>query len=400
MDSIQSVVDLMLEQPEGWLYASLPILLLITCEIFRLRQTMRGGISFDEARAIIQRKYWLDQTGIESVNSRFTIVVPIHNERRFLPSFLGAFLASGIPSDVDAQIVFVLNASADQSKEILIRRLSQYYPAVKIFIPNSAYDPKMSNSALQFGYTGLRFLIVETPTAGKANALNIGNEIAIRSDHPLAINIDANNWVEPDSVARLYGFTRRVILDDPKSDTVLVNSQEFSPKKNENMRATPRAKTMKAEVTGWMFAWSTHWINGIKGFPQNVIEDYSAGLIARSQGRQIAESDAKIWGYAASTLFDENKEMIRYIYGAMQLMRQFEGNALARSILLDDFPQLRSLKNRISYFLFRKQDRGQPLKYVKGVIRWLKNEWFISQARREMRYAPHGQTWRPISSTK
>ncbi|MDL1927287.1 MAG: hypothetical protein HND45_04440 [Chloroflexi bacterium] len=98
----------MLEQPEGWLYASLPILLLITCEIFRLRQTMRGGISFDEARAIIQRKYWLDQTGIESVNSRFTIVVPIHNERRFLPSFLGAFLASGIPSDVDAQIVFVL----------------------------------------------------------------------------------------------------------------------------------------------------------------------------------------------------------------------------------------------------------------------------------------------------
>jgi hypothetical protein len=241
---------------------------------------------------------------------------------------------------------------------------------------------------------------VETPTAGKANALNLGNEIARQQGHQIAINIDANNWVEPDSIAFMYGCARKHGVDRPDSEVVLVNAREYCPTRDMQTDVPVKHKTQRAEVSGCMFAWSTEWIHQNHGFPQQAIEDYGTGLLALSQNKRIVESDANIWVFSAANPADENRQIVRFTYGAMQLARSFENDRLATEILLEDFPNLRPLAKRFQYYVFPNNRKHSLLKLVRAVLRFSFNEFLILQAHQKLRQNPHGQTWEPIGSTK
>ena len=124
------------------------------------------------------------------------------------------------------------------------------------------------------------------------------------------------------------------------------------------------------------------------------------GLLALSQKKRIVESEAKIWGYCVSNFLDENKELIRFIYGAMQLSQRFENDSLATEILLEDFPHLRPVGKRLEYYLSTKRNKRRPIKFIRSILRWLFNELLILKARQMLRRSPYGQTWDPIRSTK
>ena len=390
----------MIDQPTEWLHVCLPKIEATTRSIIELTQKDPSHLSLDEARPEYLEQRWRELSRVDLEDTHFTIVIPVHDEIHLLPSFLGAFLASELPWMADIQIIFVVNASGDQSATLIKNRLAYIQTPTEIPLSPSNFDQKRLDTAFEVNRNRIRFLVVETPTVGKANGLNIGNEFARRQNHAIAINIDANNWVEPDSIALLYGRAKQAKLDIPESGNVLVNANEFCPTSMTQMQVSARVKTQKAEVTGWFFAWSTQWIHENGGFPQEAIEDYGTGLLALSQKKQIDESEAKIWGYCASNFFDENRELIRFIYGGMQLARRFGNDPLATEILLEDFPHLRPVSRRLEYYLSKKRNKGKPLKYIRSILRWLFNELLIFNARQKLRRSPHGQTWDPIHSTK
>lgn len=393
-------IDQLFEQPVGWLRASLPKIEIAS----RLAVRMAGDAMYpsplSSCHLDFQRYQWLDLTGVEVSNTQFTIVVPVHNEERSLPSFLGAFFASVIPSNSEVQIVFVINASTDRSATIIKNRLSCVAPSTVVYIPDSRYDRRRSSAAFQVRHGLLRFLVVETPTAGKANALNIGNEIAVQNSHFLAMNIDANNWVEPDSIALMYKQARLAILDIRNSPAVIVNAKEYCPTRDTQVDVPVKRRIQKAEVTGCMFAWSTRWIDEINGFPQSSIEDYGTGLLALSQGRLIVESDARIWIFSPSNASDERRQMVRFYYGAMQLANRYKDDPIAMRILREDFPCLQPMLGRFQFHIRRKRKLGMPGGVIRGVLAWLFNEYLIFRASIKLREDPDGQTWDPISSTK
>lgn len=267
-------------------------------------------------------------------------------------------------------------------------------------LPQSVFDKNCERAAFEVCHANIRFLVVETPTAGKANALNLGNEIARQRFHAIAINIDANNWVEPDSIALMFRKAKQSFVDSADSTAVIINASEYCQPRNTQMQVSVKIKTQKAEVSGCMFAWSTQWIHENNGFIQQAIEDYGMGLLALSQRKQILESEASIWVYTAGTPSDENRELVRFLYGAMQLTRRFENDPIAMQILLDDFPHLRPLRGRMEVFLSSRLKANQPLLIARGILKWLFNEFLIFKARKMLRKNPDGQTWEPIKSTK
>ncbi len=392
--------DMMLDQPTEWLVVALPIILAYSKAVFDLIKAAHGRVSLKDARATILGRHWFALTGVKPEDTHFTVIIPVHNEQRALPSVLGALLLSAIPCTADIQIVFVVNASKDRSASVIRDRLAHFGAPVDLELPSFASDPSRKNKAFQVLLGSMRFIVIETPTGGKANALNLGNEIALQRGHNIAVNIDANNWIEPDSLAMMFEHANRVIVECPESDVVLINSCEFSQAKNDRVPVSAREKTLKAEVTGWMFAWSTQWIRENNGFPQYAIEDYGAGLLALSQKKKIEESHANVWGFSAANLGDENKEQIRYIYGALQLKDRFKNDVDATRILLGDFPNLLSLKDRMVYRLLRRQNLTSPVKFLRSLIRWVLNETLIFRARIKYWRNPLDQTWEPVESTK
>ncbi len=397
----QFPIDLMLEQPTGWLKASLPKIISTSGAIKKIAAADPLA-SFEKYSNQVKEENWQKITGFEAQNSHFTVIIPVHNEERSLPSFLGALLTSEIPSTTDALFIFVVNSSTDQSQSIIMRRLSAIAPLQKITLPTINSDPNISENFYQMCYGKVRFWVMSTSTPGKSNALNIGNEIAKKQLHDIAISIDANNWVEPDSISLQFNSAKEAFLQNPDSKIVIINSKEFGPiRGSEDDVITARKVNQKAEVTGWMFSWSTKWVDENTGFAKRVIDDYALGLLALSQGMVIAFSDANIWGYSAANAIDENIEIIRFTVGALQLAHQYKNNLIAINILQDDFPSLRPLQKRVDFYILSRIRKNETLSsIIKGVIRWLLNEIIIFRAQMILVRNPQKQTWRPIQSTK
>src|SRR5437588_1746579 len=101
------------KDPREWLRASLPKL-----QEF-LKAVKDREIGHLTALREQQEERWEKQTGVKPEDTHFTVIVPIHNEEKFLPSFLGSFLVADLPARVHAHVVFLTNACSDRSGEII-----------------------------------------------------------------------------------------------------------------------------------------------------------------------------------------------------------------------------------------------------------------------------------------
>jgi cellulose synthase/poly-beta-1,6-N-acetylglucosamine synthase-like glycosyltransferase len=404
----------MFEQPIGWLHASLPQIIENTKipKIHAEKHVWAGDLA--HVRLTLQEQRWEEKTTVSPSNTHCTIIMPVHNEQHSLPSSLGALLASDIPSSADIQFIFVINASTDSSKEILKKRLGQIHPLASCQLPPSTHDTLRSNTVFKMRYNNLKFLIVETPTAGKANALTLGNEIALSNNHSIAINIDANNWVEPNTIATMYKEAIIQGLEDETGNIATIDGishaeikthlqssfEKFYHWIKKQAHTTQEAQPYSWQIMGWLFAWNTKWVQSIGGIPSVAIEDRALAVEAHLRGKHIYHTDAPIWGYTAATFQDRHKEYQRFILGALQILRKYQGNIIAKENIAHSFPIGLPIIERIRFFFPNEFRMKHTIRLPLYMARWLRFELVLQTAKKQLAKNPHQQTWDPISSTK
>lgn len=355
------------------------------------------------------RKRWIDITGLEPQDSRFTVIVPIHNEERFLPAALGAIARSDIPSSAHVNFVFVTNNCTDSSPQIVDQFMSTFGEVGKNTFPPRDID-ELKGTGLDTEYSStnygnMTFRHINSSTASKANALNLGNYLAVQKGDKIAVSVDANNFVEPDAVALLFGTAYENIIRNPDGTAVLCADdmhEMVNPKTRklkEHIRKYSKVKEADSEATvsGWMMAWDTEFVKKSGGVPHTATEDYALGVLARVNGRKIRrDNNARIWGYESASLRDHYSQMARFARGKFQLIAQ--GGQVGEIVRTDDPYFMGEISDRLRIIGNRIKQRPIHAPYlgVKFVV-W---EATLAKARRDFEKDPRYSSWEPIASTK
>ena len=388
---------LITKAPREWLRASLP-----KQQEF-LKAVNDHGIDRLTALQREQEERWEKQTGINPENTHFTVIVPIHNEEKFLPSFLGSLLIADIPSSVNAYVIFLTNACSDRSGEIIDGFLRTVGGSEETCMLKHSPDSAVQKAVITTRTGNITFAHVETPTPGKANALNIGNTIAIELRHRIAMSLDANNFVEPDVFRHMFAKAYHA-FENPANKTVVFSGMDQHVTKQTKLRVLfDRGRDVHNSirndeqfVNGWCMSWDTLWLQEIGGMPQVAVEDYALSVYARKDGKKTERvTEAKIWGYNPNNITDLIEQRARKIRGAYQILGTHP--TLKHSIGIDIYvlqepvSKLRTLKELV---------QANPLNlpyYLADLAVW---EYAKQQGRRDYSRDPINQSWKPINSTK
>lgn len=357
--------------PPGWKKTVLP----------KYEQYFRGDSNFLQHQ---QKTRWMIKTGEQPDRSHFTLIVPVHNEQHALPGFLTTLALSDIPPEVRMRVILITNACTDSSSSIVnsfVESMNQ--------TGNGVVKPA-------------RYVHLDIPTPGKANALTIGNKMCVERGDKIAMCIDSDVLVEPDAIRNLYARANEVIDDQPEG-TVLVNGLPIYISRPSAIRSlyrrirpTQDKRFQKASPAyGCAMAWSSQWIESIGGIPPVANEDYAMSVVARFQHHKIDYAfDANVWQYTPNSPRDIFENMARMARCVMQIKNRYpEAGFILRHDRTDpDFIQ------RVFPFLnyIMKRPLGTPI----FIARALLNEAAIVKGKMDYRRNPANQSWVQIKSTK
>lgn len=327
-----------------------------------------------------QEKRWFQRTGVRPEDSKFSIIVPVHNEERSLPSFLGSLRLADIPFSCPVNFIFITNGCTDKSSLIIDNFVKEFKDSKNLSLKH-----------------------VDTEVLGKANALRIGNALALRAGHRIAISIDANNFMEPNCLALLYGAAYQEICSK-KGRVVLLSPAAKGvrrPSKQNflfNLGRNPKQDAGGFYVNGWMMAWNTSWMEKIGGPPPVAVEDYAMGVMARYgnfETRRVTE--AAIWGYIPNNLADILNARFRYVRGMKTLMNLFpETETIIRR---DYFFMRKTFHERATAFL-QEIEGITPVSLLRKALNFCFWEYALWQGNRQYHTNPFNQSWEQILSTK
>lgn len=348
-------------------------------------------------------EYWEQTTGVKISESKFTVMIPVHDEERSLASSARALFLSLVPPEVEMHINFILNACHDGSEGIIQDLLS----AKGKLIPRKIAEDEFASyqdQALQKTYFEVRqdkhiLRVFKTKTRGKANALKLGSKIALQDNHGILISIDANNYVEPDTVA--YMFREAYLRFFLQMDGTVVLSA--IPKKihKEPLGRLERSlrehgifdDTAYIPVFGWCMALDTKWAS--ENIQPVAAEDYALGVMARSQNRGVSVvNDAIIWGYRTN-LKDNLRQLRRSTRGRLQLL---DLHPELRPILESDNYFMRPLLQRIA--VIAEHIKSDPSKTPKFLWRFIFGELALILGAYDYKHEPTNQSWEGLPSTK
>ncbi len=358
--------------------------------------------SINQLRTIRQEspsKRWKDISGLEPEESHFTLILPIHNESRFLPNFLSAtFLLAILPSSVHASVLFVTNACTDNSPKIIENYLKSLGD---VHLQKHSYnfiDLQLDVFASSVRVKNMTFTHLDIQTAGKANALNIGNRFALASGHEVAMSIDANNFVEPEMIAKMFGESYAAFIKNPngriflsgKGRTITDEVQEKIPPKRQFA-----IEHTEGKVNGWFMSWNPKELNNIGGFRQTAFEDYCTGVDIRRRSKKIGQVNAYIWGNVSNKVMDTIELRSRCIRGSKQLLRLIPET---KDILQQENHYMRNFPRRLQYLYKRAIEEPQEIKrHIGNFASW---ELALFKARIDLFRNPNNQSWKPIKATK
>lgn len=342
----------------------------------------------------VQERRWYEAAGVNAEDAHFTVIVPIHNEEISLPSFLGTLLLSDIPSSVDMNIVFITNACHDASIEVIDNFFGKHLSDLKKETFSLKFKDPDVNLNYKMGRLGnIAFLHVDTRTPGKANALGIGNSIARASNHLIAVSIDANNYVEPDTIRAMFARAHKAFQSKPGvNDTVLL----YGKIQRESTKASHRPIVEDThEIAGWIMAWNTEWVHSIGGPPAVAVEDYAMKVLAKAHNFKIERVDeARIWGYDDSNLKSMFERRVRYIRGKLQLLKFVEYDPVVLQIVEQEGHYMKNLFGRLQYLFGKIKKRPLNLpKYIASFLCW---EYVLIIAKRDYHRNPTNQSWEKI----
>ena len=335
------------------------------------------------------------------------VIVPIHNEERSLESFLNALMVADLSPEAAIRFLFITNACQDQSPTIIRKFLGSVDKrADTIQTPPIVTDPNVDSEIFEARVGNTSLLHLNTQTKGKANALRLGNELAIQSGHPIAMSVDANVYPEANALQKLYDSSSEAIVDQPESGIVVIHGSPYREhratlysqlvlKNKRGAKPSPEVKDL-SNVNGWMLGWDTNWFKTIEDRIQVAVEDYAIGLLARVEGyHTLKVPDIKIWGYKGSTLRDDFRERVRAMRGMMQLMGlepDLEDKILQENV------NMRPLSQRFEALVGRLSKN--PARTMLQILNFGLYEAALLQARREFEVDPNNQSWPEIASSK
>lgn len=404
--------------PYGWKRASLPKLKETASQVLSQKSLSREKIlSMDWSQRneylrtfVLQRQErdWEQKTGAKPGASHFTLIVPIHNEENCLPSFLGTLMLSDVPYTVHMQVVLVTNACNDSSIDILKDFLSGLGTVVKRRVIGKFIDQNIHPFCEVVEKDHLTFIHIQTSTAGKANALGIGNVIAYQRGHIITMSLDANNFVEPDAICTLFAYAYRAFHSrlEP-NDTVLFGSDGMSVAKATRVKAlmdniSPKHLHLvdgeKGRINGWMMAWNTIWMKDIGGPPGVALEDYAMGVLARLHSYKFLDPEGvNVWGYVANDFKGLLDTRARYVRGKKQICDYFNYDPNVVNIIESEAFYMKKFMSRLKYLLRRLMH--DPLNLPKYIATFLLWECAIWKGMKDYKRDPRNQSWEKIAST-
>ena len=404
--------------PPGWKRASLPKLPVSTSQVLlenALDQESIRGMTWSQRGEFLrpfiqgrQERQWEEETHVSPEDSIFTLIVPIHNEEHSLESFLGTLMLSNVPCTVYMQIVFVTNACTDRSFAILREFLAGIGPLHLTETQEGWKDPGIDNQFATVEVKHVTFLHLNTSTAGKANALRIGNNLARQRGDMIAISIDANNFVEPDAIGKMFAHAHGAFRTAPEqNETVLFSGVARECVKSSKLDGViAKVNVDKGHlvdvgsgvVNGWMLAWNTEWMSSFDGPPEVALEDYALGVLARANHFKIEQAEGVyVWGYTVNDFGGLVNTRARYIRGKRQIYDYVHNDPSVVSIIENEAFYMKKFPARLHYLLQRIA--GEPLHSARLLATFLLWEYAIWKGMRAYRRNPRNQSWEKISST-
>ena len=357
-----------------------------------------------------QERCWEQEVGVKPEDSCFTLIVPIHNEENSLPSFLHTLMLSDIPAPVNMQVIFVTNACADNSFD-MIRAFMTFLGEVEFQdVVDDFGDQKMDRRYAVVRRGRHVYMHINTSKPGKANALTIGSRLALQSSHLIAICMDANNFIEPDALRKLFAHAYRAFREKPEAgDTVLCGAQEIRHQGSLNSSSeTPLRVVSESQghlvegeegvVNGWLLAWNTVWMNSIGGCPEVSLEDYALGVLARANGfkiRMIEEVNG--WGYVPDDVNGLVMTRARYVRGRQQIFDYVQYDPSILAVIQQEAFYMRKFPGRCKHLFVRSAT--SPLHLGRYMVTFLLWEYARWRGMRDYQRNPKNQSWDKVPST-
>lgn len=347
--------------------------------------------------------YWENTTGVKVSDSKFTVIIPIHNERKSLASSAGSLFLSLVPVEVEMQIDFILNNCTDESESIINGLLRTRGEVATHNVSEKEFaqyqDAGLQKTYLEARQEKITCRVYKTETRGKANALKLGSNIALARNHQILISVDANNYVEPDTLALMFREAHSHFVSQ-KDETVILSA---IPKKVLKETSGVMEKMLREHgvyddatyvpVFGWCMALDPKWVS--KNIQPVAVEDYALGVMARSQGKNMAiVRDAKIWGYRTN-LRDSLNQFRRSIRGRLQLL---DLHPELSSILESDNYFMKPLSQRMAIIV--EHIKSDPKGLLRYVWRFVYGETGLILGKYDYKKESTNQSWTGLSSTK
>lgn len=411
-------VNLLLANPGAWMRTSLPKFMNDSREVMAqvpLSPQELEAMSWCQRHHYLasyalqrQEKRWEEAVGIKAAESHFTLVVPIYNEEKSLPSFLSTLMLTDLPASLDVNIVFITNACTDASAAIIRAFLSRVGDVEDCSLPDSCKDKNPGVACVCARRGSVTFMHVDTPTPGKANVLRMGNAIARASGHTIAMSMDANNYVEPDALRALFARAHIAFRAIPQpQDTVLLSGVGQTVMKDSRLKGLlDKGNNMhlhmveagEGVVNGWVMAWNTAWMDSIGGPPEVALEDYAMGVLARARQFKIAQVDeAIVWGYGVNDLKGLMTTRARYVRGKLQLLELVDYAPSVYEIVVQEAYYMQNFTGRLHYLLYRSGK--SPFNFPKYVAAFLLWEYAVRKGKRDYKRNPTNQSWEKVAAT-
>lgn len=334
-------------------------------------------------------------------SSNAALVIPIHNEENHIESVLGMICLNKAPIN---RIILVTNGCTDSTLEKIQswlqfspKQVAKDYPLLEI-------DPSIS-SATSVSAFGIEWSIINTTQPGKANAITLAAQLAIAEQYQWLINIDANNYLEPDALGIL---TQHLATAESRVAVVNGAAKTIRPRKTikNHIRDFIKGKSplreyihqpKGVEILGNLHAINLSWFQSIQRVPNTVTEDFSLAILAHSQGMQIEHIEGSYsWGFSPIGVSDRVRTYARYTQGFLQTAQMFP----------DQQDQVRREKRLINNWPERWHAHYESLRRSPGIKKATTFENIIieeigrMQGIRRFRKQPHVSTWEAIRSTK
>lgn len=415
--------------PQGWLRNTGNYIHSVNMEALSTSSAQRGMCdeqqSIEATARLQQEQRWREATGIDAKDAYVTVVIPIHNEEKYLQSTLDTFMLADIPSTAHVRVLFITNGCTDTGASgSIIRRFMEQFGDIReasvTGLSTHISDQEINPTYEAVDHGSWEFIHMDTPVASKANALNIANSIALERPDEVIMNLDSNNFIEPDAITNLYRDAYDAFIRNPnrrypvgavtvtayKSDPTVLKDlpSELDLFEIKSLRGGqvirsfyPNPKTI---INGRLFAWEPRIIETIGGIPKTVREDKALSIILFENNFQVlTNTDSNIWAFMPSTIESFILKQARFVRGALQLLRVHP--ELKESILQDEVfyfsPAVRRelLEKWAESISLPKEAREKAIAYM--VSLW---DGIVETAYNEDLENPDNYSWTPITDTK